>query len=73
MSNVIQFRRATKADLPKVDGADAALDQIKDDFIADLFKAAIAAESYWEEMNMTDYDVDCLTHILKKYSKEWEK
>ena len=72
MSNVIQFRRATKDDLPKVDGADAALNQIKQDFIADLFKATMAAELYWEEMNMTDYDVDCLAHIFKKYAKEWE-
>ena len=73
MSNVIQFRRATKDDLPKVDGADSALNQIKQDFIADLFKATIAAELYWEELQMTDYDVDCLNHIFRKYSKEWEK
>ena len=72
MSNVIQFRRATKDDLPKVDGADAALNQIKQDFIADLFKATMAAELYWEEMNMTDYDVDCLNHLFTKYTKEWE-
>ena len=73
MSNVIQFRRATKKDLPKVDGADSALIQIKQDFIADLFKATFAAELYWEEMQMTDYDVDCLNHIFRKYCKEWEE
>ena len=60
MGKVIEFRRATKDDLPKVDGADAALNQIKQDFIADLFKAYFASELYWEELNMTDYDVDCL-------------
>lgn len=72
MGQVLEFRRATKDDLPKVDGADAALNQIKQDFIADLFKASFAAELYWEEMNMTDYDVDCLNHIFTKYAKEWE-
>ena len=38
-----------------------------------LFKASFAAELFWEEMQMTDYDVDCLNHILTKYSKEWEE
>ena len=74
MGQVLEFRRATKDDLPKkVDGADAALNEIKQDFIADLFKAYMASELFWEEMQMTDYDVDCLRHILNKYSKEWDQ
>ena len=64
MSNVIQFPARTKA-------VDAVCEEVKADFLADLFKASFAMDLYGEELGMNDYDIDCLSHILSKYSDLW--
>ena len=68
MSNVIQFpdRTTQKA-------VDAVREEVKADILADLFKASFAAELYGDELGMSDYDIDCLSHIFNKYSSKWEK
>ena len=66
MSNVIQFPdRTTQA------AVDAVREEVKAEFLADMFKATFAMELYGEELGMTDYDIDCLSHILNKYSDLW--
>ena len=66
MSNVIQF-----PDLTTQKAVDAVRDEVKADFLADLFKAAFAMEMYGEELGMNDYDIDCLAHIYRKYTEKW--
>ena len=69
MSNVIPFPTKTIT----VDGYEMDRDDVKVDIVADLFKASFAAELFGEELGMNDYDIDCLSHIYKKYSEKWEK
>lgn len=66
MSNVIPF-----PDRNTQTAVNAVREEIKAEFLADLFKAAFAMELYGEELGMNDYDIDCLSHILTKYSDLW--
>ena len=67
MSNVIQFPTKTIT----VDGYEMDTDSVKIDMVADLFKASFAAELCGDELGMNDYDIDCLSHIYKKYADKW--
>lgn len=66
MSNVIQF-----PDRNTQNAVDAVRTEVKADFLANLFQAAFAMELYGEELGMNDYDIDCLSHILTKYTDLW--
>ena len=66
MSNVIQFPSVIT-----LEAAEAVRNEVRVDLIADLFKASFAAELYGDELGMTDYDIDCLSHIYEKYAERW--
>ncbi len=64
MSNVIPFPTPKKED---------EYSDLKNDVMGGIFQAAITANIYGEELGMSDYDVDYLAHLAKKYSNKWDK
>ena len=69
MNNVIQFRPATKQDLPNrtQDGDE----QLAVDMVADLFKAHITTLLCPEFMD--DYDAQMVEYLYEKYSEKFEE
>ena len=64
MNNVIPFPSPKQED---------AYSDLKNDVMDGIFRAAITANIYGEELGMSDYDVDYLAHLAKKYSNKWDK
>jgi hypothetical protein len=45
----------------------------KEETIDSILRAAVLASVYGDDMGMSDYDVDYLEHLAKKYCDKWKE
>ena len=69
MGQVLEFRRATKEDLPTIDEKDR---DIVMDFVGDLFKAHMTC-LLMPEMEVDYKDRDMIEYLYEKYSDRFEE